>query len=111
MGSFLLASAYVSANANWKELEQELELLSQTSDRLHAPLQPEALIQVRHCIILKFQIDYSRARNKICKGTLILATVFIYIYWSFYKFKTYIAIVYDVIIRGGPDKISLEYLV
>lgn len=46
LGSFLLAAAYVSANANWRQLEQELELLSETSDRLHAPLPPEALIQV-----------------------------------------------------------------
>lgn len=46
LGSFLLASAYVSANANWKQLEQELELLGETSDRLHPPPQPEALIAV-----------------------------------------------------------------
>lgn len=44
LGGFLLASAYVSANASCKHLEQELQLLTETADRLQ-PLQPEALIQ------------------------------------------------------------------
>ena len=44
LGGFLLASAYVSANASCRQLEQELQLLTETADRLQ-PLQPEALIQ------------------------------------------------------------------
>lgn len=45
LGGFLLASAYVTANASCRQLEQELQLLTETADRLQ-PLQPEALIQV-----------------------------------------------------------------
>lgn len=44
LGGFLLASAYVSANASCKHLEQELQLLTESADRLQ-PLQPEALVQ------------------------------------------------------------------
>ncbi|CAH0546946.1 unnamed protein product [Brassicogethes aeneus] len=46
LGSFLLASAYVTANASCRQLEQELELLREVSDRYQSsqPLQPEALI-------------------------------------------------------------------
>ncbi|KAF5288275.1 hypothetical protein FQA39_LY04043 [Lamprigera yunnana] len=44
LGGFILASAYVSANASCKQLEQELQLLTETADRLQ-PLQPEALVQ------------------------------------------------------------------
>ncbi|KAF2901597.1 hypothetical protein ILUMI_04584, partial [Ignelater luminosus] len=44
LGGFLLASAYVTANASCRQLEQELQLLTETADRLQ-PLQPEALIQ------------------------------------------------------------------
>ncbi|CAG9858547.1 unnamed protein product [Phyllotreta striolata] len=45
LGVFLLASAYVSANASCRQLEQELEILSEAADRFQGPLQPEALIQ------------------------------------------------------------------
>ncbi|KAL3285384.1 hypothetical protein HHI36_019490 [Cryptolaemus montrouzieri] len=45
LGFFLLASAYVTANASCKQLEQELELLGEVADRFQPPLQPEALIQ------------------------------------------------------------------
>ncbi|XP_072394202.1 uncharacterized protein [Diabrotica undecimpunctata] len=45
LGGFLLASAYVSANASCRQLEHELELLSEAADRFQSPLQPEALIQ------------------------------------------------------------------
>jgi hypothetical protein len=45
LGGFLLASAYVTANATCRQLEQELQLLTETADRLQSPLQPEALIQ------------------------------------------------------------------
>ncbi|RZC33545.1 transcriptional regulator DEF1, partial [Asbolus verrucosus] len=45
LGSFLLASAYVTANASCRQLEQELELLSEAADRFQAPPQPEALVQ------------------------------------------------------------------
>ncbi|KAF5274642.1 hypothetical protein FQR65_LT16939 [Abscondita terminalis] len=44
LGGFILASAYVSATASCKQLEQELQLLTETADRLQ-PLQPEALVQ------------------------------------------------------------------
>lgn len=48
LGSFILASAYVTANASCRQLEQELELLSEAADRFQPlPAQPEALIQVR----------------------------------------------------------------
>lgn len=46
LGSFILASAYVTANASCRQLEQELEFLSEAADRFQAPPQPEALIQV-----------------------------------------------------------------
>lgn len=46
LGAFLLASAYVTANASCRQLEQELEILSEAADRFQGPLQPEALIQV-----------------------------------------------------------------
>lgn len=45
LGGFLLASAYVTANASCRQLEQELLLLTETADRLQPPLQPEALVQ------------------------------------------------------------------
>jgi len=46
LGGFLLASAYVTANASCRQLEQELQLLTETADRLQPlPLQPEALVQ------------------------------------------------------------------
>ncbi|KAJ8919675.1 hypothetical protein NQ315_006203 [Exocentrus adspersus] len=45
LGSFILASAYVTANASCRQLEQELELLSEAADRFQPPPQPEALIQ------------------------------------------------------------------
>ncbi|KAJ8942016.1 hypothetical protein NQ314_010246 [Rhamnusium bicolor] len=48
LGSFILASAYVTANASCRQLEQELELLSEAADRFQPPPQPEALIQVRN---------------------------------------------------------------
>lgn len=48
LGCFWLASAYISANASCKQLEQELELLSETAERLQ-PLQPEALVRVSNC--------------------------------------------------------------
>lgn len=48
LGGFILASAYVQANASCKQLEQELELLTEAADRFQAPLQPEALVQVRN---------------------------------------------------------------
>ncbi|XP_022915758.2 uncharacterized protein [Onthophagus taurus] len=46
LGCFMLASAYVSATASCRELEQEMELLAAASaaDRFQ-PLQPEALAQ------------------------------------------------------------------
>lgn len=44
LGGFMLASAYVSANASCKQLEQELQFLTDSVDRIQ-PLQPEALIQ------------------------------------------------------------------
>ncbi|KAK9743527.1 hypothetical protein QE152_g8546 [Popillia japonica] len=44
LGCFILASAYVTANASCKQLEQELQFLSETADRMQ-PIQPEALIQ------------------------------------------------------------------
>lgn len=47
LGFFLLASAYVTANASCKQLEQEIELLGEMADRFQPPLQPEALVQVR----------------------------------------------------------------
>lgn len=47
LGGFILASAYVQANASCRQLEQELELLSEAADRFQPPLQPEALVQVR----------------------------------------------------------------
>lgn len=47
LGAFILASAYVQANASCRQLEQELELLSEAADRFQPPPQPEALIQVR----------------------------------------------------------------
>lgn len=50
LGGFLLASAYVTANASCRQLEQELELLSEAADRFQGPLQPEALVQVRKLI-------------------------------------------------------------
>ena len=46
LGGFILASAYVTANASCRELREELELLSEAAERL--PLQPEALIQERN---------------------------------------------------------------
>lgn len=46
LGGFILASAYVQANASCRQLEQELELLTEAADRFQPPLQPEALIQV-----------------------------------------------------------------
>ncbi|XP_056635688.1 putative mediator of RNA polymerase II transcription subunit 12 [Diorhabda sublineata] len=45
LGGFLLASAYVTANASCKQLEQELDILSEAAERFQSPLQPEALIQ------------------------------------------------------------------
>lgn len=45
LGCFILASAYVNANASCKQLEQELALLSEVAERFQAPLQPEALVQ------------------------------------------------------------------
>ncbi|KAK9881482.1 hypothetical protein WA026_016366 [Henosepilachna vigintioctopunctata] len=42
---FLLASAYITANASCKQLEQELEILGEVADRFQPPLQPEALVQ------------------------------------------------------------------
>ncbi|CAH2010107.1 unnamed protein product [Acanthoscelides obtectus] len=45
LGCFLLASAYVTANASCRQLEQELELLSEAADRFQSPPQPEALVQ------------------------------------------------------------------
>nr|CAI5838708.1 unnamed protein product [Callosobruchus analis] len=46
LGCFLLASAYVTANASCRQLEQELELLSEAADRFQSPPQPEALVQL-----------------------------------------------------------------
>lgn len=47
LGGFLLASAYVTANASCRALEQELEILSDAADRYQSPVpQPEALVQV-----------------------------------------------------------------
>lgn len=46
LGAFILASAYVQANASCRQLEQELELLSEAADRFQPPPQAEALIQV-----------------------------------------------------------------
>lgn len=46
LGAFILASAYVQANASCRQLEQELELLSEAADRFQPPPQPEALVQV-----------------------------------------------------------------
>ncbi|XP_050312383.1 uncharacterized protein LOC126747661 [Anthonomus grandis grandis] len=47
LGIFILASAYVTATASCRQLEQELELLSQVADRFDGdndgPLMPEAL--------------------------------------------------------------------
>ena len=43
LGGFILASAYVTANASCRELREELEMLSEVAERL--PLQPEALVQ------------------------------------------------------------------
>ncbi|XP_060521152.1 serine/threonine-protein kinase Wnk [Cylas formicarius] len=47
LGSFLLASAYVQASASCRQLEQDLELLSEVADKFdnQQPLQPQALIQ------------------------------------------------------------------
>jgi hypothetical protein len=45
LGGFLLASAYDSANASCRQLEQELDILSEAAERFQQPLQPEALIQ------------------------------------------------------------------
>ncbi|KAG5900432.1 hypothetical protein JTB14_029318 [Gonioctena quinquepunctata] len=45
LGSFWLASAYVTSNASCRHLEQELELLGEAADRFQSPPQPEALIQ------------------------------------------------------------------
>lgn len=53
LGCFLLASAYITANASCRQLEEELEFLSEAADRFQpplapiAPLRPEALIQVK----------------------------------------------------------------
>lgn len=47
LGAFILASAYVQANASCRQLEQELELLSEAADRFQPLPQAEALIQVR----------------------------------------------------------------
>ncbi|XP_065162476.1 transcription factor SPT20 homolog [Atheta coriaria] len=44
LGGCILASAYITANASCRHLEQELQLLSETMDR-YQPLQPEALVQ------------------------------------------------------------------
>lgn len=53
LGIFILASAYVTATASCRQLEQDLELLSEVADRFEGPnegpLQPEALRQV--CIL------------------------------------------------------------
>ncbi|XP_044758039.1 putative uncharacterized protein DDB_G0271606 [Coccinella septempunctata] len=45
LGFFLMASAYITANASCKQLEQEIELLGEVADRFQLPLQPEALVQ------------------------------------------------------------------
>ncbi|XP_045463659.1 putative mediator of RNA polymerase II transcription subunit 26 isoform X2 [Harmonia axyridis] len=45
LGFFLLASAYITASASCKQLEQEIELLGEVADRFQPPLQPEALVQ------------------------------------------------------------------
>lgn len=48
LGGFILASAYITANASCHHLEQELALLTETLDRYQSasgPLQPEALVQ------------------------------------------------------------------
>ncbi|XP_076264948.1 uncharacterized protein LOC143199085 [Rhynchophorus ferrugineus] len=61
LGSFLLASAYVTANASCRQLEQDLELLSEVADRFdgtnQGPLQPEALIQEKEPVSAKRQAD------------------------------------------------------
>ncbi|EFA12140.1 uncharacterized protein Msr-110 [Tribolium castaneum] len=45
LGSFLLASAYITATASCRQLEQELELLNEAADRFQPPLSPEALVR------------------------------------------------------------------
>lgn len=45
LGGFILAAAYVNANASCQHLQQELQMLQETNDRFQ-PLQPEALTQV-----------------------------------------------------------------
>ncbi|KAJ3629908.1 hypothetical protein MTP99_014271 [Tenebrio molitor] len=45
LGSFLLASAYVTANASCRQLQQELELFNEAADKFQSPLAPEPLIQ------------------------------------------------------------------
>ncbi|CAG9767828.1 unnamed protein product [Ceutorhynchus assimilis] len=49
LGCFILASAYVTATSSCRQLEQDLELLSEVADRFDgpndAPLQPQALVQ------------------------------------------------------------------
>lgn len=54
LGAFILASAYVQANASCRQLEQELELLSEAADRFQPPPQPEALVQVRARMCVRF---------------------------------------------------------
>ncbi|XP_017781141.1 PREDICTED: adenylate cyclase, terminal-differentiation specific [Nicrophorus vespilloides] len=44
LGGCILASAYITANASCRHLEQELQLLTESMDR-YQPLQPEALVQ------------------------------------------------------------------
>lgn len=54
LGAFILASAYVQANASCRQLEQELELLSEAADRFQPLPQAEALIQVCACYCITF---------------------------------------------------------
>lgn len=57
LGIFILASAYVTATASCRQLEQDLELLGEVADRFdntNVP-QPEALRQVR--VMFFFSLD------------------------------------------------------
>jgi hypothetical protein len=61
LGSFLLASAYVTANASCRQLQQELELFNEAADKFQSPLAPEPLIQVNDFfLIYRCEIFYNQ---------------------------------------------------
>lgn len=66
LGIFILASAYVTATASCRQLEQDLELLGEVADRFdntnNVP-QPEALRQVR--VTFSFKVIWQRCPKTV----------------------------------------------